>query len=61
MAGQILCPEVGGDPPGTDTVPTSHQLTAGPLGRRTLQSCGIIDLQSKTDARENDMIHESPG
>lgn len=57
MAGEILCPEVGRDPPGTNTFSTSHQHITRPLGRRTLQPCRIIELQSQTDAtRETDMI-----
>ena len=57
MAGKVLCPKVGRDSPRTNTVSTSHQPTAGPMGPRTLQSRGIIDLQSQTLAtRETNMI-----
>ena len=44
MAGQILCPEMGGAPSWTNTFSTPHQPFAGPLGRGTLQSGRILDV-----------------
>ena len=60
MAGKVLCSQVGRDPPGTNTFSTAHQPTTGLMGPGTLQSCGIIDLQSQAVAtRETNMILKS--
>lgn len=45
MAGQVLRQKMGGDSPWTNSLPTTIQPSPGPVGRRTLQSGGLVDAQ----------------